>query len=256
LDHADRRQPGRGVHRRRPRDLGRILADKGKAGYHGYWSDNFYVLDEHLPSKGLDFKRFADGMHRQGLKVVLDIVANHGSPAFGMETQQPKYGQLFAKDGRLLADHQNLKPAQLDPAHNPLHRFYKTELELAQLSNLDENNPEVFEYLSGAYLQWIDQGADAFRVDTIKYMPPEFWKRFADRMRSAARASSCSARRSTTRRRRSRRSRRTRAGTTRCWISRSRAGWPRCSARTTPASRRSSPRCTWRAVPTAIRTTW
>lgn len=31
------------------------LSDHGKTGYHGYWGVNFYRLDEHLPSPGLDF---------------------------------------------------------------------------------------------------------------------------------------------------------------------------------------------------------
>jgi cyclomaltodextrin glucanotransferase len=101
-----------------------------------------------------------------------------------MPKKQPKFGQIFDADGKLVADHGNLPPSKLDPAHEPLQRFYKTELELAQLSNLDENNPAVLDYLSGAYLQWIEQGAAAFRVDTIRLMPVEFWERFAARIRA------------------------------------------------------------------------
>lgn len=158
--------------------------DQGKTGYHGYWGVNFYSVDEHLVSAGLDFRAFTAAMHAQGLKVVLDIVANHGSPAFGMTEPQPQFGRVFGADGRLLADHANLPPAELDPAGNPLHRFYKREVELAQLSNFDENSAEVMDYLVGAYLQWIDQGADAFRIDTVRLMPPAFWKAFDERIRA------------------------------------------------------------------------
>jgi glycosidase len=35
-----------------------------------------------------------------------------------------------------------------------------------------------------AYTHWIDQGADAFRIDTIGWMPHTFWKSFADRIRA------------------------------------------------------------------------
>ncbi|HSX60186.1 MAG TPA: alpha-amylase family glycosyl hydrolase [Tahibacter sp.] len=163
---------------------GSLWTDRGKTGYHGYWGTNFYRADEHLVSRDLDFAGFTRGMHAQGLKVVLDIVANHGSPAFGMDPPLPGFGQVFDADGRLLADHQNLPPAQLDPAHVPLHRFYKRESELAQLSNFDDASPEVLDYLAGAYLQWIAQGADAFRIDTVSLMPPAFWQRFADRIRA------------------------------------------------------------------------
>ncbi len=167
-----------------PVTWGGFWTDQGKSGYHGYWGVNFYELDEHLPSPGLDFAGFTAGMKAQRLDVVLDIVANHGSPAYTMPVQQPMFGKVYAQDGTLLADHQNLPPAQLDPAANPLHAFYNTGGGLAELSDFDEGNPAVMDYLVGAYLQWIDQGASAFRVDTIGWMPHAFWKSFTDRIRA------------------------------------------------------------------------
>ena len=162
---------------------GGMFTDRGKTGFHGYWGDNFYVLDEHLPSPGLDFRAFTAAMRGQGLKVVLDIVANHGSPAFSMPKDQPKFGKLYDADWTLLADHQNLPPAKLDPAHNPLHAWYNTGGNLAQLSDIDATNPAVLEYFVGAYSQWIDQGAAAFRIDTIPWMPHAFWHAFVQRIR-------------------------------------------------------------------------
>jgi glycosidase len=167
-----------------PVTWGASLADRGKAGYHGYWGVNFYKLDEHLPSKDLDFAQFTDKMRVQGLKTVLDIVANHGSPSFTMPKAQPQFGQIFDKDGKLIADHQNLRPDQLDPVHNPLHRFYHAYDDLAQLSNNDDENPAVLDYFVGAYQQWADQGADAFRIDTISHMSTTFWRQFAERIRA------------------------------------------------------------------------
>ena len=167
----------------KPARKGGFLTDGGKTGYHGYWGVNFYQLDEHLPSKGLDFKALADAVHGQDMKLVLDIVGNHGSPAYSMPTPQPKYGQVFDRDGKLVADHQNLPPGKLDPKNNPLHRFYNTSGGLAELSDFNENNPEVMEYLAGAYAQWIGQGADAFRIDTIGWLPHPFWHEFVARMR-------------------------------------------------------------------------
>jgi cyclomaltodextrin glucanotransferase len=161
-----------------------FLTDRGKTGYHGYWGKNFYVLDEHLPSEGLDFRGFSKAMNDKGLKVVLDIVANHGSPAYTMPVDQPEFGRLYDKDGKLVADHGNLPPEQLDPQNNPLHAFFNTDgKNLAQLSDLSEDNPVVMEYLVGAYLQWIEQGAQAFRIDTVREMRPEFWGRFTARIR-------------------------------------------------------------------------
>ena len=161
-----------------------FLTDRGKTGYHGYWGENFHRLDEHLPSAGLDFAGLTAGLRAHGLKTVLDIVGNHGSPAWTMPVAQPQFGQLFDAEGRLVADHQNLPPDKLDPAHNPLHAFYNTKPDLAQLSDLNADNPAVMDYLVDAYLHWIGQGVDALRIDTIRHQPLAFWKTFSDRIRA------------------------------------------------------------------------
>ena len=165
-------------------DLGEALfADRGKTGYHGYWGVNFYRVDEHLESAGLAFVDFTRRMRDEhGLKVVLDIVGNHGSPSFTMPVDQPKFGEIYDRDLRLVADHQNLPPERLNPA-DPLHRFFRREPDLAELSNFDDTNPAVMDYLVGAYLQWIGEGAGAFRIDTIRHVPSAFWREFARRIR-------------------------------------------------------------------------
>lgn len=161
-----------------------FLSDRGKTGYHGYWGVNFFELDEHLPSADLDFRGLTSGLRGHGLKTVLDIVGNHGSPAYTMTVDQPKFGKIHGRDGTLLADHQNLPPEKLDPVNNPLHRFYNTKRDLAQLADLDPDNPEVVDYLVDSWLYWIGQGVDALRIDTIRHQPLSFWKEASDRIRA------------------------------------------------------------------------
>jgi cyclomaltodextrin glucanotransferase len=159
------------------------FTDRGKTGYHGYWGVNFFVEDEHLVSPGMHFEdltRTLDAEH--GMKLILDVVCNHGSPAYTMPEDQPKYGEIYDRDGTLVADHENLHPNDLDP-DNPLHAFYSREPDLAELSDLDPDNPDVLDYFVDAYMQWLGQGAAAFRIDTIKHMPKEYWAKFAARIR-------------------------------------------------------------------------
>lgn len=160
-----------------------FLTDQGKSGYHGYWGINFWRLDEHLPSEGLDFRAFTAGMKAQGLDIVLDVVANHGSPAYTMPVAQPQFGQLFDAEGTLIADHQNLPPGQLDPKGNPLHAFYSAKPDLAELSDLDHTNPAVMDYLVGSTLHWLEQGASALRLDTMKHVPFSAWAEYTRRIR-------------------------------------------------------------------------
>jgi len=167
-----------------PITFGGAFKDGGKTGYHGYWANNFYPVDEHYPSLGLSYKEFTHTLRSEyGLKTVLDIVANHGSPSFSMPVDQAKFGELYDIDNKLVADHQNLAPEQLD-VNNPLHAFFHTYPDILQLSNLDESNQNLSDYLINSYLYWIEQGADAIRIDTIKHVPHEFWKRMSDAVRN------------------------------------------------------------------------
>ncbi len=157
--------------------------DKGKTGYHGYWGVNFFAVDEHLESRGLKFADFTRRLRDEhDLDYVLDIVCNHGSPAWTMPEDQPGFGELYDAGGDLVADHQNLHPGDLDDA-NPLHDFFNREPGLAELSDFDEDNPDVLEYFVAAYSKWLDQGVAAIRIDTIAFMNHAYWKRFSDRLR-------------------------------------------------------------------------
>lgn len=158
--------------------------DGGKAGYHGYWATNFYKEDEHLVSDNLTYKDYTAAMREQyGLKSVFDIVANHGSPSYTMPEDQPGYGELYDQNGTLVADHKNLHPTELDTS-DPLQAFFYPVPDLAELSNLDDSNPDVQDYLINAYLYWIEQGADAFRIDTIRHVSHDFWRTMSDRVRA------------------------------------------------------------------------
>ena len=46
------------------------------AGYHGYWITDFTDVDPHFGTRA-DFKALVDAAHARGMKVYMDIVANH-----------------------------------------------------------------------------------------------------------------------------------------------------------------------------------
>lgn len=167
-----------------PVTYGAYYKDGGKTGYHGYWGVNFFAVDEHLPSRDLSFQQMTKALKQTyDLDFVLDIVGNHGSPSYSMPIDQPKFGEIYDQNSVLIADHQNIHPEKLDKT-NPLHQFYNQQTGLAQLSDIDENNPAVLDYFEAAYLKWIGQGAHALRVDTIKEMPHAFWQKLFARIRA------------------------------------------------------------------------
>ncbi|WP_264830618.1 alpha-amylase family glycosyl hydrolase, partial [Klebsiella aerogenes] len=46
------------------------------AGYHGYWITDFTHVDPHFGTDAA-FKALVDAAHARGMKVYMDIVANH-----------------------------------------------------------------------------------------------------------------------------------------------------------------------------------
>ncbi len=46
------------------------------AGYHGYWVTDFTQVDPHLGTDA-EFKALVDAAHARGMKVYMDIIANH-----------------------------------------------------------------------------------------------------------------------------------------------------------------------------------
>jgi len=167
-----------------PITYGGKFKDGGKTGYHGYWGVNFFKVDEHLVSPSLNFKTFAQTLKNDyQLNFVLDIVANHGAPSYSMPEAQTTLGKLYDKNNVLIADHQNIHPNDLSD-DNPLHRFFNKKPDIGELSDFDENNPDVLQYFTDAYTYWLAQGADAIRIDTIKHMPHHFWKKLTDNLRA------------------------------------------------------------------------
>ena len=59
-------QPDEAFSGSRPAAWGQMFTDGNKSGYHGYWATNFYEIDEHLPSPGLDFRALSAGLRARG----------------------------------------------------------------------------------------------------------------------------------------------------------------------------------------------
>jgi glycosidase len=55
-----------------------VQGPKGEesAGYHGYWVTDFTQVDPHFGTNA-EFKAFVDAAHAKGMKVYMDIIANH-----------------------------------------------------------------------------------------------------------------------------------------------------------------------------------
>ena len=157
-------------------------------GYHGYWARDFKKVDEHFGNTEL-YKKLVEEAHERGMYVIQDIVTNHVGDYFRFVD-----GQFQLNEGSVPSDAPTQQPFSLnnyikDKEQNIYHwtpditNFESDEQRLNyQMSGLDDlntENPEVIEALKDSYTHWIKEvGVDGFRIDTVIYVPHEFWREF------------------------------------------------------------------------------
>lgn len=170
------------------------------AAYHGYWITDFTTIDPHLGTEK-EFKEFVDAAHSRGMKVYMDIVANHTADVIQykecMDCAYRDRNDYPAKayTPYISKGEENVKnPKWLnDPKYyyNRGNSAWWGESSLlgdfSGLDDLDASNPRVIRGFIDIYGQWIDKfKVDGFRIDTVKHMEPIFWQKFVPAMKKRA----------------------------------------------------------------------
>jgi glycosidase/predicted alpha/beta superfamily hydrolase len=144
--------------------------------YHGYGATDFYAVEEHFGTLG-EFRQLVDDAHAQGLKVVLDMVANHTGPyhAWVKDAPTPTWFHGTA------ANHPNndwQTWTLADPHGTPAVRASALDGWFINiLPDLNQDDPEVARYITQNTLWWVAMsGMDGIRQDTWPYVPRAFWR--------------------------------------------------------------------------------
>ncbi|MDV6373770.1 alpha-amylase family glycosyl hydrolase [Deinococcus arenicola] len=128
------------------------------AGYHGYWAEDFFKTDPHLGSLD-EYKSLVDTAHKNGLKVIQDVVVNHAGYDSMLTKTHPDW---FHTD------------AECKASTNPT-----TDCPLAGLPDFNQDIPAVTTYLNDFINYWRTNTAiDGMRIDTMKHVPDAYWKQF------------------------------------------------------------------------------
>lgn len=142
------------------------------AGYHGYWAWDFSRIDPHLESPGASYPDLIKAAHAKGLKIVQDVVLNHGHG--GDAHPSVKW---YAERGTVRG-----LGRTCDYFADDKNWFTREGPVLADLLDFNDSNPAVLDWFAGIYGKYRDMGVDAFRIDTLVWMKNDFWKKFAERM--------------------------------------------------------------------------
>ena len=116
-----------------------------------YAVKDFYAINSDYGTKE-DFKRLISESHKRGLKVIIDIVANHTAWDSVMMKNKAFYTQDKAG---------NIVPPVAD---------------WSDVADLNYDNPELRKYMNEMLVSWIrDYDLDGFRCDVAFFVPTDFW---------------------------------------------------------------------------------
>ncbi len=176
--------------------------------YHGYHAFDFSKVDPRYESSGADYQALIDAVHAKGMKIIQDVVWNH-TGNFGENTlchmfdkeynsiqdlgslncmkvtpngplakSTPNYSSLNNPDREYGARLNCMKSDSIDTAFNYHHssdmNYEQPSEQTGQMAgdcvDINTEKQEVANYLTDTYMQYVDMGVDAFRLDTEKHI--------------------------------------------------------------------------------------
>lgn len=177
-----------------------VVKNASDYDHHGYHAINHSVVDVRYESEGATYQDLINACHAKGIKVIQDVVLNHCSE-YGEENLYPLYtrsdnledlatqataikvtsygeskglSSSSPREDRLNA----MKNDETDPErifhHEKSMQWEGYTVQTAQMGDncvdLNTENPVVTEYLKNCYVNYINMGVDAFRMDTVKHV--------------------------------------------------------------------------------------
>lgn len=117
-----------------------------------YSVQDFYGINPEFGTMA-DFKKLLTTTHKQGLKLIIDLVINHTAWDNNLITQHPEW---YTKDEK-----GNIIPPNTD---------------WTDVADLDYSQAGLRKYMSDMMRWWVkDVGIDGFRCDVAELVPTDFW---------------------------------------------------------------------------------
>lgn len=130
------------------------IGKKGKKGSLGcpYSIRDYFETNPEYGTKA-DFKKVVDEIHNAGMRVIIDMVANHSSNDHVAMEEHPDW---FRRD-----------------EHG---KFTRKIGQWSDVTDLNYDNQDLWNYMKEAILYWVREfNIDGFRCDVAGLVPEEFW---------------------------------------------------------------------------------
>lgn len=161
---------------------GNVGIPDGLGGYDGNWWKSYQPVTESLCNNGYtwygtkaEFKSMCDEAEKYGIKVIVDIVANHmgnikgykiGSVEEVMGDITPQVGQFWNPDMMTDPSYWHISTSW---THSSDGRFDVTQGNMG-MPDLNTGDPKVQNMILNLLKECIDNGADGFRFDAAKHI--------------------------------------------------------------------------------------
>ncbi|MBN6887583.1 glycosidase [Cytobacillus horneckiae] len=137
----------------------------GKDGYHGYWVEDFYETEEQFGSID-EFKKLVKEAHERDIKVMIDFPINHVGTSHPWVNDPDKAEWFIDKEPIETEDNMNKDWLNGLPA-------------------LNQDHPEVKEYLIDAANWWIDEtNIDGYRIEGVQLASQNFVTEFVSAVKA------------------------------------------------------------------------
>ena len=139
-----------------------------KYTYHGYAISDFYQIDPRYGSND-DYALLVDAAHQKGLKIIMDMVSNHGGIWAWWMKDLPMADWIHQWPTFTRSNHKAITTKDIHAA--------KCDLKLDQegwfdvtMPDMNQNNPYFWTYYIQNNIWWIEfAGLDGIRMDTYPY---------------------------------------------------------------------------------------
>ncbi|MBT3220200.1 MAG: glycosyl hydrolase [Proteobacteria bacterium] len=129
--------------------------------FHGYWVEDYGKIEPRFGTTA-ELKRLSAELHQRDMRLVLDVVFNHVAMDAQLEKNKPDWFHPTCD----ITDWHDAR--QL------------TDCRVHGLPDLNQENEEVYQYLLGRSLGWIEEvQPDGFRIDAVRHMKNEFLERLS-----------------------------------------------------------------------------
>lgn len=134
--------------------------------YHGYDVTDYYSTNEDYGTIE-DFKYMLNVLHENGIKVIIDFVANHSSADNEWFQDAISNPDSPYKDYYFISDE---KGSGSGWQYNSTYKKYYLGIFSSNMPDLNYNNKAVWREMEDAAAYWLHIGVDGFRLDASKHI--------------------------------------------------------------------------------------